>query len=595
MITTNISGSKPFPLTYDLFYKATDKKMNGRKTGDKLEDDTKKDTSVDKSFPFFTYNVEISSKKIDELPKDQIIDYFFNKNKFLKILNQLKIATSPDEKHAMGNANMTLMLNTLFCTSFPTVGNITNTYNTLIRGDIVNTNSTKGSFSIIPDFLKTTPMKFSYLTLYGSIYTVTRVTWLNDILNDIEFSILFNRLAILNDWLNKKIDQLKDEINKNKSDFDKIQVDFIKAVKSDAQFQSRINSDLDTIRMWFNRYKGSISVTYSQIKTAIDKLLSLINTQGSQPSLFNSILEIFNLNLLKPPTVYATEIIPLILVKNQYFNDLLRSIEKIKMDEETIQYFETPTKYFDLIDLKNRKKMTKQQDELFRHLGIYSEFTTIFQLIEPFTSRQKTVTNPVLQDIFSSFLKKNPEILKLSSYVESLRKLQNMNESEYSNLEALESGIVTKLPKNNYESDSYKKKQSRNIFDIQSKEQYQVFVALDLVKGMLNKDTINEIRCVYKDFRLSSLYKDIRDDLKKNKSKLYRPQEMVNLKVLEQKKTNIKYLKKGGFQTQKQKQTQTKNPPKKNYKGTRRKPVKKGNIDNSIKPNNGVYTPLSSY
>ena len=538
MLTTNISGSKPFPLTYDTFYKENEPKSDS--------DDTKSDDVKSKSrgetFPYFTYDTEISSDKIKELPKDQRILCFFNKTLFSKILNTSAMAVSPDEKHAMGNKNMKTLLNALFTTSFPTTGNISNTYNTLIEGKAIDDTSTKSIFSF-----GTTPMNFSYVTIGGSVYTVIRVTWLNDILNDPEFSLIFSRMAILEDWLTKEIIKLNEKIKNERSKFDTIQKVFIKSVKENPDFEADIKRDLDQISKWFVSYRSPIAVTSQQIKDAINTLVSKIKDPAPNPNLFASIVKIHDLNLLKPSTVY-TEIIPLTLLKMRTFKDLFRIVEDSKMDEDTIEYFEEPVKYLELIDLKKRKKLSKQQDSIFSHLNKYNEFTSIFQLIEPFTSKRTIVTNPLLQNIFNSFTENNSELLKLSSYAESLQNFSlDTSKIKYSNMPALEIGIITK---------GFKEGKSQNIFEIKSKEEYQVYVALDLVKGMLTTKTINQIRCLYKDFRASSLYKDLRENSKKNKLRLYRPQEMASVNSFVNKtksksklksKSNLK-LTKGGFQ-----------------------------------------------
>ena len=171
MLTTNISGSKPFPLTYNTFYETTDKQMNGE-TPDETETDDSKDESSNESYPYFTCDCEINSNKIKELPKDQRILCFFNKTLFSNILNTSLMATTPEDKYAAGNKNMNIMLHTLFRTSFPTTDNISDTYNTLILQ--TNKNMVIGDTSPF-SFLKSTPSNFSYITVQGVVYTITRV------------------------------------------------------------------------------------------------------------------------------------------------------------------------------------------------------------------------------------------------------------------------------------------------------------------------------------------------------------------------------------------------------------------------------------
>lgn len=537
MLTTNISGSKPFPLTYNTFYEKPDKQMNGENS-DEREPDDSKDESRNESFPYFTYDCEINSEKIKELPKEQRILCFFNKTLFSNILNTSLMATTPEDKHAKGNKNMNIMLHTLFRTSFPTIDNISDTYNTLI----LQTNKNMGigdtsSFS----FLKSTPSNFSYITVQEVVYTITRVTWLNDLINDPEFGLLFRRISSLNKWLKNEIVKIKGKIQSERSRFNNLQNDFVqKVLAMPSSFDIDIQKDLTQISRWISSYKSQIGITSQQMKDAVNTLLAII--KHPKPDLYASITKLYDLNMLKPSRVYSTEIIPLTLLKIRPFKDLLQIIENVNIYSDTIEYFETPAKYLVLMNLNKEKQMSKHQDQLFSHLNKYKEFTSIFQLVKPYTSKQIIVTNPVLQNIFTDI----DEFLKLTSYVSSLQNMDESNESEYTNIKALEIGIVKKGEKPSESTDENKQK-NQNIFEIKSKQEYQVYVALDLVNGILTSENVNQIKCQYKDFRASSLYKDLRENSKKNKSIIYIPEDMPNIKSLQ--KASIKgSLKKGGFQ-----------------------------------------------
>ena len=527
MLTTNISGSKPFPLTYNTFYENPDER----------EPDDSKNESSNESFPYFTCDCEINSNKIKDLPKDQRILCFFNKTLFSNMLNTSLIAITPEEKHAMGNKNMNIMLHTLFHTSFPRTDNISDTYNTLILQ--TNKNMVIGDTSPF-SFLKSTPSNFSYITVQGVVYTITRVTWLNDLINDPEFGLLFRHISTLNKWLKNEIVKIKGKIESERSRFNKLQTEFVqKVLAMPRSFDTDIQKDLTQITRWISSYKSQIGITSQQMKDAVNILLAKIKEPN--PDLYASITKLYDLNMLKPSRVYSTEIIPLTLLKIGPFNDLLQIIENINIYSDTIEYFETPAKYLVLMNLNKGKKMSKHQDQIFSHLNKYKEFTSIFQLVKPYTSKQIIVTNPVLQNIFTDI----DEVLKLTSYVSYLQNMDESNESEYTNIKALEIGIITKGEQPS-ESTGENKEKNQNIFEIKSKQEYQVYVALDLVNGILTSENVNQIKCQYKDFRASSLYKDLRENSKKNKSIIYIPEDMSNIKSLQNKAKGS--LKKGGFQ-----------------------------------------------
>lgn len=517
MMSTNIDGVKPFPLTYDTFYFPNEAKDT--------TDTKKKDDSI-KSFPYFTFDFAIDPEKIKQLPEDQKIVCFFNKQLFLRILNLSERAITPDEQYTTANKNMEIMLNTLFTISFPEKDSVTNTYNSLILKNIIDTNSIKDSFSIVPEFLKTVPMNFSYITIGGEVYTVIKVTWLNDILNDPEFNSLFSRMASLNDWLNKKIQNLTEMINNSRKEFNLVQIEFIKSVNKNPTFDEDIKNNIDQISKWFNKYHSQIRVTFQQIKNGVDLLVNKIK---KEEDLFETITKLYELDILKPSTVHHSEIIPLSLLNNQEFTILFKLVKDINIYSDTIDYFENPNKYLKLLNIQ---KMTKQQNELLKQLNSYTEFKTIFQLMKPYTSNPPTitVTNPVLQNIFAGFLERNSDFWKLSSLFKN-----NVNNI---NMKALEIGITKcVITKSNKKSEKYEKDEKDE--NDEKSEEYKSYVAFDLIKGMLTDKMIDQIRCLYRDYQATTLYKDLRKNSKKNKITLYRPQQMVNINSLISKaKTN---------------------------------------------------------
>jgi hypothetical protein len=191
----NIPGSKNRYLTRSMFYfpSPDQKKVGGALT----------------NFPFFTFDVKYSADELKSLTRENLISVFFDKEKFLRLVSGKSISLSPGEKFENGNHNIMCMLGCMFPTNFPVQSNIQNSFESKIEKK-VNIND---EFDFSND-----GTIFSYIQLGGSVYTVTKSLWINDIINNTTFQKLLTELNKYNEWEAKQKNELlkKIEVQKNK-------------------------------------------------------------------------------------------------------------------------------------------------------------------------------------------------------------------------------------------------------------------------------------------------------------------------------------------------------------------------------------------
>lgn len=205
MILSNVSGQKePIPLTKSLLYHPS------------FPDLSKSDTLND--YPYISDNVSIESIFTDFNTTDysNIVQFFFDKKTFISKIssnpNQVFVSNDNDtlEKNKMLEANFKEMLRLLFPTSVPLTDNVYNSYDDYLVKAVklpsVSYKSMMEYFSIY---------KLSFLRINGKEYTISSVTWLNDVINNPGYSALFEKFKEYRAWskiTTKKLQKKKIEL-----------------------------------------------------------------------------------------------------------------------------------------------------------------------------------------------------------------------------------------------------------------------------------------------------------------------------------------------------------------------------------------------
>lgn len=219
-IYTNIPGKEntPIPFSRSLFAD----KINSRNL--KLNDN-----------PFFTTEYRIDSKIVTK-SFDTKVKSLFDKGEFVKILVQKDASFAKKEQFERAEANIEILLQSLFPTYYPVQFNQTDTYSQMIESKMPSKKSFTSLFSYFNRFLGNTapPVKksegftdirgetdkeeeevntedteeymqpFCYLTIDGSIYTVLKVVYLNDFINNPKYYEILTKFTDILNWKEKQ-------------------------------------------------------------------------------------------------------------------------------------------------------------------------------------------------------------------------------------------------------------------------------------------------------------------------------------------------------------------------------------------------------
>jgi len=168
------------------------------------------DTEGFNEYPYICDNkyIPISLNSVSYFER---VQFFFDKEKFRSLTSDSQ-AGADSEKASILISNIKTMLSLLFLTAIPVSGNVKDSFET-------NINNGVGSWIPNLKFNKESAMEllntyyFSYLKIGGSEYTVNRIAWLNDVINNPDYSKLFGDFETFNTWsigiLNKLLAEKK--------------------------------------------------------------------------------------------------------------------------------------------------------------------------------------------------------------------------------------------------------------------------------------------------------------------------------------------------------------------------------------------------
>jgi hypothetical protein len=204
MIASNIPGKKePIPFTKSILYQPNSSELYKTELNE---------------YPYISDNVSIESifNDFNTIDYSNVVQFFFDKKTFIS-----KVSSSPnpkfvvddtdiEEKNEMLEQNFKEMLRLLFPTSVPLTDNINSSYDDYL---VKATKLPTVSYKSLMEYFKI--YKLSFLNINGKEYTVSSVTWLNDTINHPGYSTLFDKFKEYRAWsktTTKKLQKKKIEL-----------------------------------------------------------------------------------------------------------------------------------------------------------------------------------------------------------------------------------------------------------------------------------------------------------------------------------------------------------------------------------------------
>lgn len=201
-IQTNIPNGKVFPITSSFLIQTDD-------PSEKEQNKEKMEQYPLSEFPFFTTEIKYPKDLIQKIPRKDILFFFFNKSFFKKNFMKLismdeikKIINSKapknkyrakEEETVNGEFNIQIMLKMLFTVVFPQKADISSSLDKFIKKD-------GSSVALLPQ-----DYDYTFVSVGGQPYTITRVVWLNDLFNHPLYGKVCSNFITFKRWCDTEI------------------------------------------------------------------------------------------------------------------------------------------------------------------------------------------------------------------------------------------------------------------------------------------------------------------------------------------------------------------------------------------------------
>jgi len=552
MITTN-RNAKPVPLTKDMLY-VPKKKDETESVKSVVEEKTSKDEDKEKEkeeakysniskYPFIAINARIPFDVLRMKPRKEIIKALFHESEFMKLMQP--VVVEGDEKKHSGilHDNALNILKLLFPTSFPFTNDITESMNHLLGGSIVNL----GLFE---------EKQISYIKINGSVQTISKVVWLNDIMNHPLYYDFMKSMNKYIEWANKNRDNIE---YGGKKVLDKITgsifADYEKYLKNHNQ------NEFDTkMKELYREQESNLRYLYSR--------------DEKRHNIAIKEFEIFNLFI------------------NKFHNIIMKMMKEGKNNEQIKKTISEKLDSFpDLNRVYNIKSSSNLPDilkRIFKHIKDYSEskfyifrrnifdrsFNPILNLLSPDLS-SKNSDFKIYDETREKFKKFCSPTLKLKGGIVSMDAIQGDNKGIQKVIDSfvgITDGEIDETKTNPQDFNNVlrefigqeTKKEitvsnelrwfrlgvNAQNFGRDSLPGFQIYVRLDLLDGELNDKNISQIKCKFEDLSLTGKF----NKLFYNKPYIWKPDMNPYLKVEQVKQEpNKKAAKVGGRKTRKKK------------------------------------------
>jgi hypothetical protein len=501
ILDINLPKSTKVYLTKNLFYFPSSEKKGGNVISG----------GANSNYPFFTFDSKYSSDKLKSISsyKDRV-SCFFNDNLFRKILTDQQTDVDDNDLEENAKYNVMCMLSCMFPTHFPIESNLQGSFDTRIEGNYFSN----------PDFIFQ-DSQFSYIRLNSGVYTVNRVCWVNDIINNNSYRKLVDSVIEYNKLeLNKKT-----ELEKNIETISKKYTESLKNFKS-----KNINEFYQLISDIRNAYSSSSSgrsgsrdyILYQKYINNIERKINELKGSDKDNSIA-IVIGIHNEIKLLEKSEFRR------YFDNNEFAQLYESAKSLNSEKIILDILENP----------EHKKKYKDNKSVVDKLAEYSNLSDVVKSVKKYSTPYQVTSNKQLQNLIEAFVhgsssSNDKNLRDFISYIKN-RYLDKKNvvSSVYST-NFLHSGVVlTNLP--------YKNKKSGELNN--RTRDLKIRVKINVFKGVI---TSSNIFCVNRNAVLENMYKHLTEHGDDSKNVDLEDQSHLYLdmtKILSEKKGGRKTLK----------------------------------------------------
>ena len=500
-------------LTKDMLYNPPKEDIINDEDKEPPNEDVNEPTKENASYPYFTDTVRFPKGKLLKLSREEQLKILFDKQLFRQTIGNI---SNVDAEVRSENAeyNFHTLLNILLPTTFPIKSNISETFieNIQNTGAPLNIDDSIGIYDLFAQIFSDEINKYGYISIGGKIYTVTKIMYINEIIND----PIFRPLIQGGNIFQQSTKETENKINEK-----------LKSIKGN--IQSITNEKLDNIQQQIANKGNTAHNAYIDIQkdSAPGNRMSKVKDKFLVPHL-NNLLQL-NKNDVDQIIIIFREIyrlkekagersqtyIPLPIESLSGFSTLLeKSIEYYVLTTvlNALQNVDVMNEYLEKKKNYSSSELTPTDRRIISQLNEYNKITAFANEVKKFTAPNRYYSNAELANILNQMKINMNEFIQFINFINELRvegtkpKADLFNNSTMIN--RLKTGIMSCIEGN--------EKYKDDTLGLKSKKYYDTFVNLQLVGDIIDDTNVEEIKCPYRDRMLMNQYKNIKYADQKN-------------------------------------------------------------------------------
>lgn len=441
-----------------------------------------KSSAILSQVPYFTKEIKYPYSVLYNIASSdngysKIVRFFFDKIKFRQVLKKYSGHTSNSESQYDDNIkyNIKLMITLLFPTEWPSKDNYITSYDQFIlkKGPEI-------SWKKRIQLLKSNS-NFTTIALNGSVYTIIKSIWLNDLYNHPDYFQLmeeYNKYSLwtenANELINKQIISFIKLLQKKYIPFDKKSIFHEDNIQKLTEQKDDIATEVSRSGVQRN---FDLEQNYKDLKLLLD-LLKIESKKDLISNLNNTTIFDYNeyiQNILKIINDIASKNVARIKIDNitVNINNLSKDLKKIFLLQKVLRDYIIP---------KNINIYIENEDpDIIQLLKTdYPQYMKFIEQIKKLLPPMNESSNTILQNAIKNFSENNDEENKASmgiyfkTILDDLYTLRNP-----SKIDVLYTGL--------------------NIINMNKDDdaKYEIYISFDLLEGEYNMDTIKSINCNY--------------------------------------------------------------------------------------------------
>jgi hypothetical protein len=488
-------------------------------------------------YPYFTDTVEFPEEKLKKLPRKELIEVFFNKNQFKKYIRNRK-SIKASERSVIAVDNLNILIKLLLCTDFPLKNNITDTFSENIK-QTTSVAPTKSDtlFTSVMNIFKTKKYKLCYLNVDRSTFTLISVTRVNDIINDKKFSKLITIASAYDKW---RIDLIKKLENSSKEmNLDGLMDKYMNTILKRFTEEDIKNSLKEALR------RPKLAIPISIVIDPLEQLSSV--AIGDKKRFRELMVKISERNKYASMKSAAAYFIPDKVMEIEGFNKLLTTSLETAINDKFIKTLQSVG-----ASITTLKKTSKAIDEIeivdktvASKIEQYSQLSEFSKFMTSNTPPYYRYSNLKLQDALASYkIEGDDRLFNLIRFIKEIGTDEKPGAEYINNVEMIDtvkndvSSIIEMNPSvDNKQKDSTDANMDLDrAFDLNTNKYYDTCLKLELMRGILDNDNIEDIKCSYQNNKLINLHDELKSNsAEKNPAILYISNKVLDISMFKKK------------------------------------------------------------